>query len=350
MALQASGNRNIQILLARRPQGRPQIEDFSVVESPIPEPGDGQVLVQALYLSLDPYMRGRMNDTKSYVPPVQIGEVMGGGVVGRVIKSADPKVPAGTMVEGLLGWQSHAVEKASRLRIVDPRLAPVSTALGVLGMPGITAYFGLLDICQPKAGETVVVSAASGAVGGVVGQIAKIRGCRTVGIVGSDAKAEYIVDDLGYDAAINHRTTPNIKGAIAAACPDGVDVYFDNVGGPITDAVVECLALHARVSLCGQISQYNNEKVELGPRNLWRLITTRSRMEGFIVFDFRDRYPEALKALAGWVSAGRIRYREDIVRGIENAPRAFLDLLEGENFGKRLIQIADDSQLPGAPS
>ncbi|MEQ8247649.1 MAG: NADP-dependent oxidoreductase [Alphaproteobacteria bacterium] len=334
-------DKNLRILLAKRPTGSPTAGDFSIVSEAIPTPGPGEILVQSLYLSLDPYMRGRMNAAKSYVPPVEIGAVMGGGVVGRVMRSDVAAYPAGTIVEGLLGWQQFAVAKPKMLRKIDPALAPISTALGVLGMPGLTAYFGLLDLGKPIATDTVVVSAASGAVGSLVGQIAKRLGCRTVGVVGSPEKARYIVDELGYDAAINYRTSDNLRRDIREAAPDGVNVYFDNVGGPVTDAVFENLAQRARIVICGQISQYNSTKQEMGPRNLSRILTTRSRIEGFIVFDYADRYPQGLKDLATWVANGEIKYKEDIIQGLENAPAAFIGLLEGKNFGKLLVKIAD---------
>lgn len=322
------------------------MDDFEIVVEPTPQPGPGQVLVQSLFLSVDPYMRGRMNDVKSYVPPYKIGEVMGGGVVGRVVASETEELREGAIVEGLLGWQQFALAKPSWLRKVDKDLAPVSTALGVLGMPGLTAYFGLLDLCQPTGGECVVVSAASGAVGGVVVQIARKHECRVVEVVGSDEKARYIRDELGCDTAINYRTEDDLQSALAAACPDGIDIYFDNVGGPVTDAVIDNLAQRARIALCGQISQYNNASTQMGPRNLWRLLVTRSRMEGFIVSDFASRFPEALKELASWISSGDLKYRQDIVVGIENTPQAFIGMLEGKNFGKLLVQTVPDEQLP----
>jgi len=335
----ASTNR--RWLLASRPVGEPSPDNFTLDEAPIPVPGDGEALVRSRYLSLDPYMRGSMRDAKSYVPPVALGAVMTGGVVGEVIESRDPSLTAGDIVEGLLGWQEYGVMPAKQLRRVDPDLAPISTALGILGMPGITAYFGLLDIGRPNAGETIVVSAASGAVGGVVGQIAKIKGCRTVGIVGGPAKADYIRSELGYDAAIDYKAGGTLSDAVGAACPDGVDVYFDNVGGRVSDAVLPHINLRARIPICGQISQYNLEAPEMGPRLTWLLLVNRARMEGFIVFDFIKRYPEALSQLAAWLKAGDLTYREDIVDGFENMPAALIRLLRGENFGKQLVRITD---------
>jgi NADPH-dependent curcumin reductase CurA len=334
-----TANTNRRWLLASRPTGEPSIENFTLDEAPVPTPGDGEALVRSHYLSLDPYMRGRMRDAKSYVPPVELGAVMTGGVVGEVVASRDPSLAAGDIVEGLLGWQEYGVLPANQLRRVDPGLAPISTALGILGMPGITAYFGLLEIGQPKAGETVVVSAASGAVGGIVGQIAKIKGCRAVGIVGGPAKADYIRAELGYDAAVDYKAGGVLAKAVAAACPDGVDVYFDNVGGPVSDAVLTRINFRARIPICGQISQYNLEKPEMGPRLTGLLLINRARMEGFIVFDFIKRYPEALKQLAEWLKAGDLTYREDVIDGFENMPAALIRLLRGENFGKQLVRV-----------
>jgi NADPH-dependent curcumin reductase CurA len=331
-------NINRQIVLASRPDGAPNESNFRLAEAPVPEPGEGEVLVRARYLSLDPYMRGRMRDAKSYAPPVALGEVMTGGVVGEVVRSNDDALAPGDLVAGMLGWQDYAVAKAKHLRKVGD-VDPVSLALGVLGMPGLTAYFGLLDICAPKEGETVVVSAAAGAVGAVVGQIAKIKGCRAVGIAGSDAKVDYLVNELGFDAAINYKTAKHMTRALDECCPKGIDVYFDNVGGPITDAVIMRINERARLAICGQISQYNNAVPEMGPRNLFVMVTKRARIEGFLIFDYAARYAEGLTQLGEWVTNGQIKYREDIVDGLENAPRAFIGLLEGENFGKRLIRF-----------
>ena len=335
---------NRRIVLANRPAGRPAEDDFRLEEAPVPEPGEGEVLVRAIYLSLDPYMRGRMRAVESYAPPVEIGEVMTGGVVGRVVASRHPKFREGDIVTGLLGWQDFAVSDGKGLRRVDPALAPISTALGVLGMPGLTAYFALLDVGRPEPGETVLVTAASGAVGGLVGQIAKIKGCRAVGIAGSPAKVAYCTDALGYDACLNYRnhgSATALTEAIGAAAPDGVDVYFDNVGGWITDAAIPAMNLRGRIVVCGQISQYNLEKPETGPRWVWQFIVKRLRMEGFLVFDYAGRSREGLSQLAEWLREGRLEYREDITNGLENAPRALIGLLEGENFGKKLIRVSD---------
>jgi len=331
-------NINRQVVLASRPEALPTAENFNLVEAPVPVPGDGEVLVRAKYLSLDPYMRGRMRDAKSYAPPLAINEVMTGGVVGEVVQSNDAALAPGDLVEGVLGWQDYAAAKTKHLRKVG-NVEPASLALGVLGMPGLTAYFGLLDLCNPQEGKTVVVSAAAGAVGAVVGQIAKIKGCRAVGIAGSDAKVDYIVNELGFDAGINYKTAERMTRALDETCPDGIDVYFDNVGGPITDAVMMRINERARLAICGQISQYNNAVPEMGPRNLFQLISKRARIEGFLIFDYAARYAEGLKALSGWIASGQIKYREDIIDGLENAPSAFIGLLEGENFGKRLIRF-----------
>lgn len=333
--------KNRQILLRQRPKGAPKESDFELVETPVREPKPGEVLVRALYLSLDPYMRGRMSDRPSYAPPVELGEVMAGGVVGRVVASRNERFRDGDIVEGLLGWQDYALSDGRGLRNIDPGLAPISTALGILGMPGLTAYFGLLELGRPKPGETVVVSAASGAVGGIVGQIAKIKGCHAVGIAGSEAKLRYIRDDLGYDAGINYRTAKDIAAELRASCPGGVDIYFDNVGGAITDAVIPQINLRARVIICGQISQYNLDKPEMGPRFLSHLIRARARIEGFLVFDYAKRYREGVAQLAAWLKEGKLKYKEDVTAGLENAPRRLIGLLVGENFGKTLIKIAD---------
>lgn len=332
---------NRQVTLAARPVGRPKPTDFKLVTSPVPEPDDGQILVRTLYLSVDPYMRGRMNARKSYAEPVEIGEVMTGEVVAEVVESRHAKYEAGDIVAARLGWQEYALADARDLRKVDASLAPVSTALGVLGMPGLTAYFGLLEIGKPVSGDTVVVSGAAGAVGSTVGQIAKIKGCNVVGIAGSDEKIDYVTGELGFDAAFNYKTIDNYVAELRRLCPGGIDVYFDNVGGEITDAVFQCLNRRARVVVCGQISQYNAEKPESGPRLLWKLIEKQARVEGFLVFQFADRYKEALADLAGWVAEGKIKYREHIVEGIERAPEAFLGLFEGENIGKQLVHVAD---------
>jgi hypothetical protein len=335
---------NRKITLAARPVGMPKESDFKLVESPLPPPGDGELVVKSLYLSVDPYMRGRMNDAKSYAAPVEIGGVMVGGVVGEVIASNNPRFAVGDVVLGEFGWQTHTLINGKGIRKIDPGIAPISTSLGVLGMPGLTAYFGLLEIGQPKAGETVVVSGAAGAVGSIVGQIAKIKGCRAVGTAGGDDKVCYLVDELGFDGAFNYKTTKNYVDGFKQLCPAGIDVYFDNVGGATTDAVIPLLNTKARLSICGQISQYNLEKPEVGPRWLWALIVKQARAEGFLVFQFADRFQQAIVDMAGWIKAGKLKYKEDIVDGFENMPRAFIGMLGGDNTGKRLIKAADTSR------
>lgn len=333
---------NRRILLAARPVGYPQDGDFKLVESPVPTPGDGQILVRSIYLSVDPYMRGRMNDVKSYAQPVQIGEVMGGGAVAKVVSSNNPAFKDGDIVEGMFGWQDYAVSNGQGVRKIDPGLAPISTALGVLGMPGLTAYFGLLEIANPQAGETVVVSGAAGAVGSLVGQIAKIKGCRAIGIAGADDKIEYLTGELGFDGAFNYKTESNYYEKLKELCPKGVDVYFDNVGGEITDAVFRLINTKARISICGQISQYNLEKPETGPRLiLTSLLVKQAKAEGFLVFQFLEKYPEGLKQMAQWLKEGTLQYKEDIEEGIENAPRAFIAMLKGRNTGKQIVKVSE---------
>ncbi len=337
-----TSNVNRQITLAARPIGEPKETDFKLVETPIPELGTDQFLVKNLYLSVDPYMRGRMNDRKSYAQPVQIGEVMGGGAVGRIVNTNTRKFHVGEIVMGYFGWQEYTVSNGDGVERVNPELAPISTSIGVLGMPGMTAYFGLLEICKPRAGETVVVSGASGAVGELVGQIAKIKRCRVVGIAGSDDKVEHVVKDLGFDAAFNYKTTTDYVAKLRELCPRGIDIYFDNVGGTITDAVMTLINQRARISLCGQISQYNAAEPEMGPRQLGLLIERQAKMEGFLFFQFAEKMRVAQKKMADWIRAGKLKYRESIVKGIENTPTAFIGMLRGENIGKQLVQLADE--------
>ena len=334
---------NQRLVLASRPAGMPSPDNFRLESAPVPEPAEGQILIQLLYLSVDPYMRGRIKDAASYAAPVQIGELMTGGGVGRVIASRHPRFQVGEIVVGETGWQTHCLSDGKGFRKVDPSLAPISTSLGVLGMPGLTAYFGLLDLGKPKAGETVLVSGAAGAVGSLVGQIARIQGCRAVGIAGADDKIRWLTEELGFDAAFNYKTVEprEYRATIAALCPQGVDIYFDNVGGPITDAVFPAINLRARIVICGQIHHYNDEKAAQGPRHLFQLIVKRARVEGFLVFDYADRYKEGLTQMAQWLREGKLRYREQIQEGIENTPRAFIGMLGGENTGKMLVKVAD---------
>ena len=329
-----------RVVLARRPPGEPAESDFRIEEVPVPEPGPGQFLARIVYLSLDPYMRGRMRDAKSYAPPVELGGVMTGGAVGQVVKSNHPHFQVGDIVEDTLGWQEYAIGPGRTARKIDPAHGPISYANSVLGMPGMTAYFGLFEVGQPRPGETVVVSAASGAVGQIVGQLARIAGCRTVGIAGGPRKCAYVKDELGLDACVDYKAEGNLAAAVKAACPNGVDVYFDNVGGPVSDAVLANLNSFARVSLCGGISQYN--VAEPGPRWLYSFVGKRVTARGFIVWDFNMRYGPALEQMGEWVRSGRIKYREDIVEGgIEKAPAAFIGLLKGENFGKLQVKVSD---------
>jgi NADPH-dependent curcumin reductase CurA len=330
---------NRRIVLAARPVGFPTETDFRLEEAPVPEPGEGEILVRARYLSLDPYMRGRMNEGASYAPGVALGEVMVGGAVGEVVTSRHAAFSEGDIAQVHTGWQEIGVTSGDEARKVDPDLQLISTSLGVLGMPGITAYVGLLDVGQPKAGETVMVSGAAGAVGSLVGQIARIKGCRAVGVAGSDAKIAYLTEDLGFSGAFNYKTAADYGEAVDELCPDGVDVYFDNVGGTISDAVLTRMNVGGRISVCGQISQYNLDAPEMGPRQTWNFIVKRLTMRGFLVFDFADRHDEALRELAGWMREGRLSYREDIVTGLQRAPAAFIGMLQGDNIGKRLIQL-----------
>jgi hypothetical protein len=330
---------NLQVLLASRPTGWASESNFRIAETPIPAVGDGQVLVKSHYLSLDPYMRGRMNDSRSYAAKVEIGQVMGGEAVGEVVQSKNPQFKPGDTVLNRAGWQQYGLSDGSDLRKVDPKAVPISTYLGVVGMPGVTAWIGLNDIGQPKPGETVVVSAASGAVGSVVGQLAKVRGCRVVGVAGGREKCDFVTQELGFDACIDHRAGDLVK-ALAAASPKGIDIYFENVGGSLLDAVLALCNPFARIPLCGMISQYNAGDDRYGVKNLMAAVGMRIKLQGFIVSDHMERWPEALKELSDGVRSGKIKYRETVTQGLENAPRAFIGLLKGENFGKQLVKVA----------
>ena len=333
---------NRQITLASRPVGYPKESDFNLVEVPIPTPEDGEVLVKTLYLSVDPYMRGRINAAKSYAANVEIDEIMIGSVIAQVVASEHPDFQVGDIVNAGIGWQEYGTVAGDNLRKIDPTIAPISTGAGILGMPGLTAYFGLLEIGKLQERETVFVSGAAGAVGSVVGQIAKIKGCRVVGSAGTDEKVAYIVDELGFDDAFNYKEVSDYHEELQRLLPDGIDVYFDNVGGAITDAVFTNLRIKGRVVICGQISQYNLEKPETGPRFLWHMITKRARIEGFLVSEFADQHTEALVEMSEWLRQSRLKYHETIEEGgIESAPAAFISMLKGGNIGKQLVKIAD---------
>jgi NADPH-dependent curcumin reductase CurA len=333
-----------RIVLASRPVGEPKPADFRLEEYPVPQPGPGEVLLRTKWLSLDPYMRGRMSDAPSYAKPVGIGEAMEGGTVSEVVASNNDRFARGDIVLGHSGWQTHALSNGAGLRKLDPKRAPISTALGVLGMPGMTAYSGLLEIGKPQPGETVVVAAASGAVGSVVGQIAKIKGARAVGIAGGPDKCRYVKDALGFDDCVDHNA-PDFGERLKVACPKGIDVYFENVGGAVFDAVLALLNPFARVPVCGLIAQYNATELPPGPNRLPLLmrnvLTKRLLIRGFIVTDFAARFEDFLRDVSQWVKEGRIKYREDIVEGLDNAPATLIGLLKGKNFGKQLVRVAE---------
>ncbi|MEO7390630.1 MAG: NADP-dependent oxidoreductase [Ramlibacter sp.] len=336
---------NHQVRLAQRPVGTPTRDNWTFTTEPVPEPTAGGVLVKTLALSLDPAMRGWMNDGKSYIPPVGIGEVMRAGGIGRVIASQNAKFAVGDLVSAGLGVQEYMLVAEDQIKRngmfrIDPRLASPNQWLNVLGMPGMTGYFGLLDIGQPKPGETVVVSGAAGAVGQTVGQLARIKGCRVVGIAGGRAKCDWVVNELGFDACVDYKAG-NVKAGLKEHCPKGVDIYFDNVGGDILDDVLSRLAQGARIIICGAISQYNNTTPVQGPKNYLSLLVNRARMEGMVVFDYADRFPVAVAEMAGYLKEGRMKSKEDVVRGIETFPEALIKLFTGENFGKLVLQVAD---------
>ena len=329
---------NRQFLLAQRPVGLPSRETFSYVETPLGEPGPGQILVKNLYLSLDPAMRGWMNDAKSYIPPVGIGEVMRALGVGEVIASQHPDFAVGDHVNGALGVQDYFLGEPKGFYKVDPKRAPLPLYLSALGMTGMTAYFALLDVGAPKAGETVVISGAAGAVGSVAGQIAKLKGCRVVGIAGGADKCKFLIDELGFDGAIDYKNE-DLHAALKRECPKGVDVYFDNVGGDILDAVLTRLAFKARVIICGAISQYNNKQAVKGPANYLNLLVNSARMEGMVVMTYAPRFAEAAQEMAGWMASGQLKSKEDIVVGLQTFPETLLKLFSGENFGKLVLKV-----------
>ena len=330
---------NRQVRLKQRPAGAPTEQDFEIASAPAPEPGEGEVLVQALWLSLDPYMRGRMSDAKSYAKPVEVGGVMEGQTVGRVVESRAPAFSKGDIVLGGQGWQLYSAVPTARLHKLHAADAPLSTALGVLGIPGLTAYVGLDTIGRPKPGETLVVSAASGAVGAVVGQLARLAGARAVGIAGGADKCRYVTAELGFDACIDHRG-PGFAAALDAACPKGVDVYFENVGGAVQAAVFPRLNDFGRMVMCGMVAEYNDAEPRPGP-NLMAVVRKRLRIEGFIVSDRWDRLGEYRAKAIPWIREGRLKYKEDVVDGLDKAPKAFIGLLEGKNFGKLLVRVAE---------
>lgn len=332
---------NERILLVSRPKGVPTAENFTIDQQPLEEAKEGQLQIQTIYISVDPYMRGRMSEAKSYAASYALNEPVAGGSIGKVLQSNDSRYQEGDIVVGGWGWQRYAVVEADTCRKVDPELAPISTAVGVLGMPGLTAYFGTLRIGNPQPGETLVVSGAGGAVGMLVGQIGKIKGCRVVGISGSEEKNRYLLDELGFDAVINYKDEKPVREALEEACPDGVDIYFDNVGGEISDAVIDLLNTNARIPLCGQISLYNNEKPDIGPRIQPTLLKRTVLLKGFLVGDYAADAAEGLKEMGSWVKEGKIKYRENIVEGFENTPKAFIGLFSGENLGKQLVKVTD---------
>jgi NADPH-dependent curcumin reductase CurA len=330
---------NKEIRFASRPAGLPTDENFQLVETEVPSIADGEVLLRTLYISVDPYLRGRMREGKSYVQGFELGQVIESGVVGEVIESKSSDFKQGDVVSGYLGWRLYNVANAKQLMRTIPGVSP-STALGVLGMPGLTAYFGLLDIGKPKEGETVVVSGAAGAVGMTVCQIAKIKGCRVVGIAGSDEKSVYLRDEFGVDATINYKTAGDMFAALKEACPNGVDVYFDNVGGAVSDAVLPLINDRARIVLCGQISIYNLDKIDVGLRPQTSLLVHSALMQGFIITGYASRFAEGVGQLAQWFTSGQLKHVETVVEGFENTPQAFIGLFSGENLGKQVVKVA----------
>jgi NADPH-dependent curcumin reductase CurA len=335
---------NREIHLRSRPTGMPTADNFALVETPIPRPGPGQFLVRNIFMSVDPYMRGRMMDRESYVPSFQVGQVLDGGSVGRVVESNHDSFAAGDFICGFAsgGWREYWVSDGTLVQKIDPNLAPIQAYLGALGMPGLTAYSGFLRIGQPVAGESVFVSAAAGAVGSLVCQIAKIKGCRVVGSVGSDAKAEWLRREAGADAAVNYKTCGNLEAALAKECPKGIDIYFENVGGDHLEAALDLMNQHGRIVACGMISMYNAVEPPPGPRNIILIIGKSITMRGFIVSEFLDMVPAFYEDMGQWIAQGRIKWEETIVDGIENAPRAFLGLFSGQNIGKMLVRLGPD--------
>ncbi len=331
---------NHAIRLATRPIGEPTRHNFSFTDDPLASIGDGQMLVKVLLLSLDPAMRGWMNEGKSYIAPVGLGEVMRAGGIGQVVESKNAKFAPGDFVSGMTNVQTWCVTDGKGFTKVDPKLAPLTTHLNVLGMPGMTAYWGLMDVGQPKAGETLVVSGAAGAVGATVGQVAKLKGCRVVGIAGGKDKCDYVVKTLGFDACVDYKSE-DVKKALRATCPNGIDIYFDNVGGEILDTVLAQINLKARIVICGAISQYNNTTAIKGPSNYLSLLVNRARMEGIVVFDYAHKYKEAAIEMAGYLAAGKMVSKEHVESGIDTFPETLMKLFKGENFGKLVLKVAE---------
>ena len=330
-----------QIVLATRPVGMPKASDFKVETVPVPEPGAGQVLVRNLWMSVDPYMRGRMSDRKSYAPAFEVGKPMDGRAIGQIVQSRHPTLKEGAIVSSMLGWREYFVSTGEGMNPIDPSL-PLSSYLGVLGIPGFTGWYGLKQIGRPKPGETLVVSGAAGATGSLVVQMGKILGCRVVGTAGTDDKCAYLTRELGADAALNYKKAADLFDALRRACPQGIDIYFENVGGPLLDMVLRQVNPFARIPLCGMISQYNLDPPDPGPRYLFSMIGNRVLMQGFIISDHLSLYPEFLAEVGGWLKSGRIKHEETVVEGIESAPNAFLGLFSGDNVGKMVVRLAPD--------
>lgn len=333
---------NKQIRLASRPTGWVEAGNFAVTEEAVRDPGEGELLVRNIFMSVDPYMRGRMNDTKSYVPPFQIGEVLQAGVVGQVVASNNDAFSEGDYVSGPLGWENYSISGGQGLTKISNTEVPLSWYLGILGMPGMTAWVGLTEIAQLKEGDSVFISAASGAVGSVAGQIAKIYGCHVAGCAGSDDKVALLMDEFGYDAGFNYKTSQSLPKSFAEVCPDGIDVNFENVGGAIFEAALWNMRNFGRIALCGMIANYNDEKMEPGPRGMMTIIGRRLTIKGFIVSDHPDACGNFVKKAAGWINEGKLKYRETIAEGVENAPAAFIGMLHGKNIGKQIVRLADD--------
>jgi NADPH:quinone reductase len=337
-----SREKNVEIRLASRPRGWVAAENFERTESPVPEPSEGQVLVRNIYMSVDPYMRGRMNDTKSYVPPFKVGEVLQAGVVGQVVKTRNAQFAEGDYVNGMLGWQNFSLSNGQGLYRIKKGEVPLSYHLGILGMPGMTAYVGLFTIADTKPGETVFVSAASGAVGSIAGQLARIHGCRVTGTAGSNEKVKLLKKEFGYHAAFNYRESESLPKSIAAVCPKGIDVNFENVGGAVFEAALWNMRVYGRIALCGMVANYNDDKSEPGPRGMMSIVGKRLTIRGFIVTDHPEACREYVAKASAWLAEGKLKYRETVTRGIDNAPSAFIDMLKGGNIGKQIVQVSEE--------